>query len=110
MSEIEVLKGTMYLMKSDKSVEDQILALFEKHNIKYMPDIYGSLKEQFEDEFYRDYIIHNGKMYQIASYKIQNIFEAWQDNENIKFTLNFHNGGMSFDEALKEALKSLDSA
>lgn len=67
--------------------------------------------EQLLDEDCGDYIVHDGNLYSIdrkENNADEDIFDADKNEDgSISFTVRYYNGGCSFDEAIKIALKNL---
>ena len=104
MSETEaytgVLKPTGKTLK--EVMDDQIFPSYYDKNDE------DDVNEFFMDLFHQDMILVNGMVYEVEKEDKSDgdIFESTiLENGNIKFTVQYYNGGCSFDEAIEEALK-----
>lgn len=71
----------------------------------------ASWREYFEDETYKEYVIHDEVIYKadIVEMDDNDVFKANRNSDGtIGFTLVYYNGGCSFNEAIEIALKALD--
>jgi len=60
---------------------------------------------------YRDYVLHNGTLYQVDYERDSDDSDIFQAREaidgTIHFTLRYYNGGCSFSEAIETALEKM---
>lgn len=112
MSETETLVGTLTEVepRPGETLEimmDRILAESGHHR----GDYYDDIEEEFEDTLYHEYILVDGTIYKVAVEKRdpwESIFKAErQSGGSISFTVQYHNGGMSFNEAIEKALSRM---
>ena len=122
MSEVESKKGVLipFHRLEDETDRDYVFR-FIKHKSEKIPDYWNDLEEDldelFVDIFYRRAIFTtNGQIYvinnvinNVINMNEADIFEASRsEDESIGFFVQFYSGGMSFDEAIEEALKNVN--
>lgn len=77
-----------------------------------IPNYYDTKMEYFRDEYYEKFIIHGGVLYEViedTSFDAEiDIFEATEKDGIISYTLQYYNGGCSYDEAIGYALDKLN--
>lgn len=117
MSETEAKKGRLRIFprRESESYKEYILRFFE-HNNQFFPTDYNSndseeLRLAFTDYFYRKAVLYKNLIYEILEtidIEESDIFEAEQlADGNIKFLVQFYNGGCSFSEAIVNALDNM---
>ena len=74
-----------------------------------IPSYYESLREWFDDTFYRKKVIHNGIIYHVDTKDLGggDIYKAEPTDQGFNITLQFYSGGCSFSEAVYTALDKI---
>ena len=111
MSEARHFSGKLvYLEKNSptESIEQQCKRIFDAE----IPEWADSYQEALLDEYYQEYIVHEGKLYavkdRIERDEDEDIFRMKKINgTDREFEVRYYNGGCSFDEAIDEAFKNL---
>jgi len=116
MSQMEYHSGRLRKipMKMDDNLEAQCRRIILEHrpdlDIEYILDQYNSFEELMRDEYYGEYAVLNGRIYEILEHTQMDddTFDVWKDEDDIiNFAGSFYNGGTSLDEMLEDGLKSL---
>lgn len=104
MSETVHYRGRLELVKSDKTLEDQIRELLP---INKLPKYYDDWEEYFSEYFYEEYIIIDNKIYKPKYENIyfNDIFRINKVKEDYEFEIKYYNGGCNFNEAIRIALE-----
>lgn len=111
MSETRSYCGTIEKVNFTGTVEDWCKNYCKEIGITDLDSYHKNWQHYVETEFNYEYIVFNNNIFHIvklidASY--DSIFKANYDkNENIRFVVQYYDGGMSFDEAIKYALNTL---
>jgi len=92
----------------NESLEDQCKRLLAN---KDLPSYFDSYREMLLDESYKEYVVHDGKLYSVNREDVDpdgDIFLSGEgENGDINFEVRYYNGGCSFDEAIEAALKNM---
>jgi hypothetical protein len=117
MSEVESKKGTLksFPRFEGETDKDYVLRFIDDAG-REIPDYYEkpeeNLEELFSDLFYREAVFCNGFIYPVHNVvdgSEADIFEAVRtDDGDIRFFVQFYNGGCSFDEAIGYALENME--
>ena len=113
MSETVYYSGTLTEIELiDNNLERTAKHLLRVEKVE-RDDHYDTALEQLEDEFYEEYIAINSKIYKVhkeTKDPYDSLFISYPTDkpEVIKFEVRYHNGGCSFNEAIKEALENME--
>lgn len=112
MSEYVGYKGTLKLMQklNDETLEEQCKKLVnDLTDGEIDMSYYDTFEDALLDEFYNEYYVHDNNLYGVErdEYCEQDIFKGERENKNIKFQVQYYNGGCSFDEALDKVMKNI---
>jgi len=99
--------------QENESSDDHMIRLLKEVGILERATYYKTIKEWFEDESYKKYVVHKEKIYKMVDDK--DLAETDDDialaslNEDgsISYQLKWYNGGASMNEMFEEALKSI---
>ena len=121
MSYTEHLKGKLELVDEvtdpDETEENMFYRFlvgkgfeFDQEDLKDPWD--GMYKEMFEDEFYREFVCIDSKIYKVielVNYDNEDFAEAKEnDDGTISFNLRYYNGGAGFEEVLEWAFEDME--
>lgn len=105
MSETETRKGVVTLVSN--SLKEFMIS--KGYNVEIDED--ELLDRYYMEEFESSYVYANDKVYKIKQdhdIKYTNIYQATElPNGDIKFLVQYHNGGTSFDEAIGIAINNM---
>jgi len=117
MSSTKQYKGVLSVVPRDEgvSLEDQMIQILNQAGltIKTLDDgsIEYSIREHFDDEFYRKYVVVDDVIYKVESMgdvSNDDIFEAHiRPDGKIGYHVMYYNGGCSFDEAINYSIKGM---
>lgn len=112
MSETVYFKGMLKAMEKmdGETLEAQCKRLLGDAEL---PAHFESYEEYLMDEYHQEYVIQNEVLYQVEKHEVDldgDTFCANVNEEgNIEFEILYHNGGCSFDDAIQQALNSIDA-
>ena len=116
MSQTEYHSGKLRIvpMKMDDSLEAQCRRIIIEDNphldIEYVSEHYDSFEELMCDEYYEEYLVLNGRIYEILEHSNSddNTFDVWKNEDGtISFAGSFYNGGTYLQEMIEDGLKLL---
>jgi len=111
MSETETRVGKA--RKIEQSVEDFVISKTKDIEIPsyYDKNNFDDLKELVQDDYYEKYLFIGDAVYEVIEDKRMDDMDIMEAKPNpdgtIDFTLQYYNGGCSFDEAFETALNKL---
>lgn len=111
MSEVVHYKGKLIQIPIDMNNDEAFKEICIKEGYK-KEDYYNSWEECLVEEGYEKYVIVDNKLF-VAEYKSidldDEIIHATDNKDgSYTFEVKYHNGGCSFEEAIKEALEKLE--
>ena len=110
MSETEHYVGKLIPVEMKGSLEDTARQILSEMG-EEKKDYYESYLEQLEDDGYKQYIITSTDIYKVKMEEVDPDYDILRSNYNdngvIDFEVRYYNGGCSFDEAVKKALKRI---
>ena len=116
MSETVRYTGKLKLIPrlENESLEDQCKRILREHNYFELNKYYDSWQGMFYDKFYEVYVILSDSIYEIIEKHSKpidyDIFEASMNKDGtISFNVMYYNGGCSLDEAIEDALESVEN-
>lgn len=115
MSEMVHYKGTLQkvISKDGEKLEELCRRLLNDNGITRSESWNSSWEEVFRDEFYKEAVIVDGEVFMVEKESIDPDSDVYNAHKNrdgsIHFEVMYYDGGCSFDEAIKTALKSLES-
>lgn len=116
----ETVRQTGKIVELDRispteTLEEQCKRVLEsrgKHG--ELESFYESYEEKLYNEYYEEYVVHSDTLYKVKDmsetddyvefFKLKKI-----NGSDFEFDLMYYNGGCSFEEAIDEAFKGLDS-
>ena len=113
MSHTEYHFGTIKLLKSDLTLEEQMLELLAKHGHTTQPSYCSTVAEWFHEELGHTfiYVVYNNKIYKVFDKELDPEADLeraeYINEEEISYQLKYYNGGTCFSECLEDALKKL---
>lgn len=114
MSQTETHFGKLRKIKLNVSLEEWCKQKCIEKDITEIPSYYDSWKETFKDEYYNQYFIVDGELWEsfehIESdgYEDINVMISNEDG-TITFVQQFHNGGTCLSECIENGLNKLKS-
>lgn len=112
MSETVYFKG---LLKMVEKMEGETLEAQCKRLLgdAELPSYFESYQEYLLDEHDKEFVVKDDILYQVEKHKIDpdtDVFRAnLNEDGNIEFDVRYYNGGCSFDDAIHEALKTIET-
>ena len=112
MSEMVHYTGKLIKIHMKESLENMCKQILKKDG-KEKSKFVDSWQEAFENEYhYKEYVIINNNIFKVEISENdlinEDIYKASKsENGDIEFEVKYYNGGCSFDEALKEAMKEI---
>lgn len=110
MSETRHYRGKLKLVTTGKEqVESKAKELLGAEGRKETPSYFDSWGEYLMDVFYKGYVVINDSLYEVEKEEVgeENVFVASETEYGYKFEVNYYDGGMSFDEAIEEAINGI---
>ena len=111
MSETVHYKGTLLKVErlEGETLEEQCKRLLGG---KPLPSFCDTYEEFLLDEYYKTMTIQNGTVYEVAKIEVDVDSDIYHANlradGKIDFEVRYYNGSCGFDEAISEAVKSLE--
>lgn len=110
MSETRHYRGTaVKVSEGAKEIEAFAKNLLQEHGKTEVPSYCDSWTEYLEDYFYNRFVRINNVLYDTAD-KVEvgeeDVFIAHKYDNGYKFEVAYYDGGMSFDEAVEEAISN----
>ena len=116
MSDYESFKGTLRVLKDNKSKKDLLLDGVKNGDFE-IPDYYDlnndrDVNEMFSDELSEKFVESNGVMYIIEEKSEldveDDIFKCESiGNNRFSYIVKYYNGGCGFEEAIEEAIDNI---
>jgi hypothetical protein len=77
-----------------------------------LPSYFKSYQEMLLDQFYQTYIIYDNTLYLVEKENYEPdediFYSKGNEDGTISFEVKYYNGGCGFNEAIEEALKSIE--
>lgn len=112
MSETVYFKGVLKVVEKmeGETLEAQCKRLL---GVDELPAHFESYEEYLMDEHHQEYVIRNEVLYQVEKHEVELDGDTFcanvNEDGNIEFEILYHNGGCSFDDAIQQALNSIDA-
>lgn len=109
MSETVKYIGTLKEIKPEgnQTIEDIAKSIVNEEK----DDYYTDWVEQLLDQKYDQYVVHDGKLYEVERSQDDDDDDIFQMHKNpdgtLGFVVRYYNGGCGFEEAIQYAFRSL---
>ena len=107
MSETRHYRGKIVKIASGyKEMEAKAKEILQNAGKTEIPSYYDSWTEHLEDYYYRGYVRIDNDLYAVEKDEVggEDVFIAVRTDEGYEFEVAYYDGGMSFDEAIQEAV------
>ena len=115
MSETERIEGIIKpIPRLEKETDKEYFERITKQNYQKYDYEPSSIQEAiYDNDLHKKFIYIKDKIYEFVEYKKCDPYESYcnlqkLDNEKIKFSTSFYNGGTCLKEMLEEALETLE--
>ena len=111
MSETRHYRGTLKLIATGKEqMEEKAKEYLNSIGETELPSYHDSWVEFLEDTFYKEYVHLDDKLYVVEKEDVgeEDVFVASKTDNGYKFEVQYYDGGMSFDEAIEEAISNIE--
>lgn len=111
MSETRHYRGTLLRLTNNKEDSEatakDLLSAIEKTEL---PSYHDNWLEYLLDNFYKEYVVVDDCLYRAIKEEVgdEDVFIAHKTKKGYKFEVAYYDGGMSFDEAIEEAIRGLE--
>ena len=111
MSETRHYRGTMQRIAVGRDKANEVAK--ERLNTAgktELPNYHDNWYDYLCDFYYKDYVFVNNALYSVEKSEVgeEDVFIAQRHKDGYKFEVAYYDGGMSFDEALQEAIDNAE--